>query len=806
MSDGTSPIEDARAKLSDQRSDARDGRRPDSGLDGTTDLVLPESAGDVGLGNLSEADEPVDQPVDMDQLDEMLEECLEAYLQAAPLDSPNQLAGFLPQADSATLRFLLVELIKLDMASSAECDPGRVPIVEDYLTHFADVLTAQEVPLDLLMEEIQLRREAGAELNANDYAIRFPQHGGMIAELLGGQLSAKPEATAAVTHRKRPPEFRVGQMVDDFVIIQTLGSGAFANVYLARQVSMSRLVALKVSKGTGDEPQALAQFDHPNIVRVFDQRTMEEPPSHLLYMQFHPGGTLADVVDQVRHTRPWERSGKLILRAVDRSLLKTAQAVPERSSLRDELDGMSWPIAVAWIGIHLSRALDNAHRRGVMHRDVKPANVLLSAEGVPKLADFNVSFAGVAGRAGAASSFGGSIGYMAPEHLRAISATALSAPEEVGPKADLYSLAILLWELWQGRRPFGTEGTPNSWTDAVTQQLDARSSISDPPIQSEDALARLLEKILRETLAFEPEKRTGSGAELEARLLLAMHPEAARLFDPEPDSKLGWLSRQSPWLVAALMILVPNAIAGVYGYFYNDKDTLGGLRARLTDIPGRYEVIEGTFNTLALCINSVAFPLAVVLVIWYTRRVVEGLAKTTAGNEPTEEDLFSACELSHRAAVIGGLLWCVAAVLYPGILWLMFDEFSRREVGHFFLSHVICGGVAAIYPFFGLSVYAISVLYPRMVRAKLKDPNFDQRVAKTVRRCERYLLLACLVPLLGATLLLVTNEDAKHVMLIAIAASGLGLFAAFSAYRFILRQCSVMTPVLSRKKDSGVSV
>lgn len=105
-----------------------------------------------------------------------------------------------------------------------------------------------------------------------------------------------------------------------------------------------------------------------------------------------------------------------------------------------------------------------------------------------------------------------------------------------------------------------------------------------------------------------------------------------------------------------------------------------------------------------------------------------------------------------------------------------------------------------------MSVYAISVLYPRMVRTKLQDPNFDARVKKLVRRCERYLLLACLVPLMGAVLLLVTNEAAKDVMLFAIAASGLGLFAAFSAYRYILHQCTVMTPVLSSKKDAALTM
>ncbi|MEL6106380.1 MAG: protein kinase, partial [Planctomycetota bacterium] len=346
----------------------------------------------------AETSEPSDSA---EQLDQLLQTCLEQFLEVGPFESPGQLRQLLPQADEETRRYLLIELIKMDMAMIAEQADPRVPRIEAYLQAFGEWIRPDNVPLDLVMEEIQLRKQAGEELSAQEYAARFPAHGDFVGELLGQRLSQSPEATAAVQNRRRPPELEIGQCLDDFVIIQTLGSGAFANVYLARQVSMSRLVALKVSSGTGDEPQALAQLDHPNIVRVFDQRMLDDRSTHLLYMQFQPGGTLADVVKTVRRTPFDQRSGQMLLDAIDRSLLRTAQAVPERSSLREWLQSTPWPMTVAWLGIQLARALESAHDRDVMHRDVKPANVLLSAEGVPKLADFNVSFAGVAGRAGA---------------------------------------------------------------------------------------------------------------------------------------------------------------------------------------------------------------------------------------------------------------------------------------------------------------------------------------------------------------------------------------------------------------------
>ncbi|MEL6106559.1 MAG: serine/threonine protein kinase, partial [Planctomycetota bacterium] len=393
-------------------------------------------------------------------------------------------------------------------------------------------------------------------------------------------------------------------------------------------------------------------------------------------------------------------------------------------------------------------------------------------------------------------SFGGSIGYMAPEHLHAISAIGLEEVETVGPRADLYSLAILLWEVWRGWRPFELDENPKSWTDAVAQQLKARGEPIAPTTGHHDAISRLLETTLRSALRKGAEERIGSGSEFAARLKLALHPDAARLFDPENGTWQRWLTQQNPWWVASLVILVPNLIAGVFGRIYNEFDSLGPLL--------KVGETQATFNTVSNSINLVAFPLAVGLVLYFTRAVVHGL-RASENEKPSEEHLFAALQLAHRAAVIGGILWCVAAVLYPFLFSILFEQFGLREVLHFFLSHVVCGGVAAIYPFFGLTIYATTVLYPQMVRSTLDDARFDERMARLMLRAERYLYLACLVPLVGAALLLMSNGDqAKAVMLIAIALTGLGLLAAFSAYRLIARQCSQMAVMLSKRKDSVI--
>ncbi|MEL7337475.1 MAG: serine/threonine-protein kinase, partial [Planctomycetota bacterium] len=430
------------------------------------------------------------------------------------------------------------------------------------------------------------------------------------------------------TVQQGPQSLSAGTEIDDFLIIRALGRGAFAHVYLAQQVSMQRLVALKISRGGLDESQTLARLDHQGIVRVFDQRRVQLPAGdgdgHLLYMQYVPGGTLSDIVSAAASCEPRHRNGHLVLDCVDQNLLRSAQQVPERSRVRLWLSSASWPTVVAWMGIQLARALHVAHQTGILHRDVKPANVLISAEGMPRLADFNVSFAGAAGRSGAAASFGGSIGYMSPEHLAAVSLISGVPPESkvanslnadcVGQPADLYSLAVLLWELWQGRRPFDCNATPNSWTDAIVDQSQsrARSYLPNPietTVDAGDAASeRVLEQTLRQTLSLHVQQRPADGRALAGRLRLVLFPAAAKIFDIPDRGIRRWIANLTPWIVTTTLILTPNIAAGVFNWFYN-----------FTQIIGNHPEMADGFQTLSNCVNAIFFPLGGFLIVWLSR-------------------------------------------------------------------------------------------------------------------------------------------------------------------------------------------
>ena len=160
---------------------------------------------------------------------------------------------------------------------------------------------------------------------------------------------------------------------------------------------------------------------------------------------------------------------------IDESLEKRGESRPTMSPARHWLATASWPEAVCWIGSRLARGLDYAHRLGVLHRDVKPANMLLTARRLRQ--NWPISISASARRstgATPAAYFGGSLAYMSPEQLEACDPTHARPPEELDGRSDLYSLGILLWELLTGHRPFSEQNLSGGWSAILETMVERR--------------------------------------------------------------------------------------------------------------------------------------------------------------------------------------------------------------------------------------------------------------------------------------------------------------------------------------------
>ncbi|MGH7137427.1 MAG: hypothetical protein ACREHD_16915, partial [Pirellulales bacterium] len=207
--------------------------------------------------------------------------------------SPPSPADFLAEAAPGERRLLLLELIKVDLRHRWRQSELR-RTVEDYLRDYPELVASGHLPYDLVGEEYQLRRQSGEAVCLEEYERRFPSHAAPLRRLLD---DADRAPSTAIGLAAPMDELEAGERLDDFDLILRVGQGAFGRVFLARQRSMQRLVALKISADRGNEPQTMAQLDHPHIVRVFDQRLLEDRGLRLLYMQYVAGGTLQAVIE-----------------------------------------------------------------------------------------------------------------------------------------------------------------------------------------------------------------------------------------------------------------------------------------------------------------------------------------------------------------------------------------------------------------------------------------------------------------------------------------------------------------------------
>jgi tetratricopeptide (TPR) repeat protein len=271
-------------------------------------------------------------------------------------------------------------------------------------------------------------------------------------------------------------------------------------------------------------------------------------------------------------------------------------ATPERG-----LDGwarleeLSYVEAVLWLGSQLADGLAHAHARGILHRDLKPANVLLTDEGRPMLLDFNLAEDTKTTEAAERAAFGGTLPYMAPEHLEAFR-TRTGAPDA---RSDVYSLGVMLFELLTGHHPFPPH--PGSPRTIVARMLADRRQ--PPSVQEWNAaVSPATEAIIHKCLEHDPANRYQSAEQLREDLdrQLASRPlaHAANRSLPERASK--WVRRHPRLALAGTVAAAAGALLLAVGA----AATYSRERARDLQARTQFAEHQATFRDVELFLDD----------------------------------------------------------------------------------------------------------------------------------------------------------------------------------------------------------
>jgi serine/threonine protein kinase len=592
-----------------------------------------------------------------------------------------------------------------------------------------------------------------------------------------------------------------------------LGEGSFGQVFRARQLTLDREVALKITGQRGSEARTLASLEHDHIVQVFTEDVDPVRGLRLLCMQYIPGTTLAQILRRLRERPQHDWSGASVLEVIDQLTCHPAPFHPAALRDRELLAGADLTETVCWLGARLAEALDHAHCRKVLHRDIKPANILLNHYGRPFLADFNLSLSARLEPTAGGTLFGGTVAYMAPEHLEAFGATdAGSRRKVVDERSDIYALGLVLFEMVTGQRMFGGEPLPvpgalangeTEWRAALYRLAAGRRTANLSARQLNSQVSETLDRILRRCLDPDPGKRYQTAKDLAGALDGCRELRRIELELPAAGP-ITRVAGRDPFLVLVVLTFLPHVFGSLLNISYNSLRIVGDLTAAQ----------QLTFNRLVLGYNTIVYPLClmglyhVVVPVWRT------WLQLTRADAVTPEQVAAARQraLSWPRWVVGlsSLGWLPGAILFPTILHFAAGPIRAAVFGHFLISFLLSGLIALTYSFFGVQFIVLRIVYPRLwVDCTDLHEATRRELGPLENRLRLFQILAGVIPLAGAVLMVAVGPEISGYRTFRLLVTGLitmgmaGFGVAVLVNVLLLRILTIFTSSNSRPSRSS---
>lgn len=361
--------------------------------------------------------------------------------------------------------------------------------------------------LEVVMEEFCVRLESGESIDSTKFCQRFPQ--------FRSQLTVQLEAlryflqhTEELGARPKVNWPEVGQTIGDLNLREELGRGAFSRVFRAEEVSAGhRNVVVKFSLDSDGEANVLGPLEHRSIVGLLSARRNEELGLSILVMPYLGRATLADFIDCIH---PSDKPLAYRTTSEIWDLLTESQPAmfvgKQDQSAFSPLDLLG---SICKLFAQVCDGLEKVHEHDILHRDLKPTNILLDHHGNLRLMDFNLASKSEGTR------IGGTLPYMAPEVLAWLrSDRTQKAPNT--PAIDIYSVGILLYQVLTSEVPFAPSAEAQTIQDQASYLLERQRTQRQNAIDMLVNIDGKLSSIFADCIRPEPSSRP-SAAELRKR-------------------------------------------------------------------------------------------------------------------------------------------------------------------------------------------------------------------------------------------------------------------------------------------------